>query len=555
MIRLVLGCVMMVAFTYANAQQQTVGIFRNDSTSFDGYTLFAPSAFENTYLIDNCGFIINEWESNYRPGQSAYLLDDGSLIRTARISSPFSGGGTGGRIERYNWEGELVWGYNYSTDEHHQHHDIEVLPNGNILILAWELHTPAEAIQAGRDPSRLSGRGLWSEQIVEIKPIGMMGGDIVWEWHLWDHLVQDLDSFSNNYGKVDENPRRIDINFPYNSASFDWIHANAIDYNPELDQIMINSRDFEEFWIIDHGTTTEEAAGNSGGRYGKGGDILYRWGNPMAYKKGTFEDKVFSLQHDAHWIPTGMPGEGQVMVFNNGIIRPEDSYSSVDAVQPDMQPDGSYELRADGTFGPDSLSWTYDGGDTSSFFSPRLAGSQRQPNGNTLICVGTSGRFIEIDPSGNIVWEYQSPVGADGPIPQGQFPPARDVFRTYRYAPDYPAFEGRDLTPGDPVELDPWELDCMVAGDTMTSAVYPINGTIADLRLFPNPVGHELSIFTGLSYQLSFTLFDSYGRAIQTGDVMNGRPISFAALSPGIYFLRIFDPVNQVLDTRKVIKQ
>ncbi len=261
MFRYLAICSILSLAVLCNAQQQTVGLFKNDSAAFNGYTLFAPSANNITYLIDNCGAIINSWESSYRPGQSAYLMEDGSLIRTARIGSPFSSGGTGGRIEMYSWDGALRWGYNYSTATYHQHHDIEVLPNGNVLILAWELRTPAEAIQAGRDPDRVPAAGLWSERIVEVKPVGPTDGEVVWEWHLWDHLVQDQDSLSNNFGAVEDHPELIDLNFPNNSISSDWIHANSIDYNPELDQIMINSRDFEEFWIIDHGITTEEAAG------------------------------------------------------------------------------------------------------------------------------------------------------------------------------------------------------------------------------------------------------------------------------------------------------
>ena len=84
------------------------------------------------------------------------------------------------------------------------------------------------------------------------------------------------------------------------------MHVNAVAYNAELDQIVLSSPHFNEIWIIDHGTTTEEAKGHTGGRWGKGGDILYRWGNPRAYRNGTKLDQRLFYQHNIQWIPKGL---------------------------------------------------------------------------------------------------------------------------------------------------------------------------------------------------------------------------------------------------------
>ena len=144
---------------YITGQNQTVGLFKYDNSSFDGYTLFSPN--ENTYLIDNCGKIIHSWQSSYKPGSSVYLLEDGSLLRTCRIpNSIFSGGGSGGRIEKRDWDNNLIWSYDFSNTSYHQHHDIEPMPNGNILVLCWEYKSLIDAILSGRDPSALADNEL-----------------------------------------------------------------------------------------------------------------------------------------------------------------------------------------------------------------------------------------------------------------------------------------------------------------------------------------------------------------------------------------------------------
>jgi hypothetical protein len=366
--------------------------------------------------------------------------------------------------------------------------------------------------------------------------------------------VQDVDTLSNNFGDVAAHPELIDLNFPPNSSSSDWVHANSIDYNPELDQIMINSRDFEEFWIIDHSTTTSEAASHVGGTYGHGGDILYRWGNPQSYKRGDVVDKIFSLQHDAHWIPEGMPGEGMIMVFNNGVQRPEGLYSSVDIVMPDINHDGTYNLNNEEPYGPDTLFQTIDGGDTSSFYSPRLAGAQRMPNGNTLICVGAPGRILEFDAVGKTVWHYQNPVGVNGPVEQGFIPPSRDMFRAYRYTPDFAGFIGRDLTPGDPIELEPLPSTCTIWQDSITSVEMP-SLTEDEWIIYPNPARTDIIIQSGVFSDCFYELFDILGNRVEAGHAAVGQSISCHQLPSGNYFLRIFDPRNQRHGIKKVIIQ
>ncbi len=458
----------------AEAEDITVGLIINDTTnSFNGYTLFAPNFNNNSYLIDNNGNLINSWASSYLPGLSTYLLENGKMLRAGKIvGNHFSNtGGAGGIVQIFDWDGTINWEYKYASPIHQSHHDIRMLPNGNVLMIAWELKTRAEAIAAGRGSTLFSSNELWPDHIIEVQPSGADSGIIVWEWHVWDHLIQDIDSTKPNYGIVADHPELININFIglESTTAADWIHLNSIDYNQKLDQIVISSREFDEIWIIDHNTTISEAAGHTGGLRGRGGDLLFRWGNPYAYNRGTEDNHVYFGQHNVNWISDSLSGSADIMVFNNGLGRNEGDYSSIDQITPEFDTiSGVYQLHGDSTYKPSFLTWTYTSVPVDSFFSPYISGATRQPNGNTLICSGWNGTFFEVTPAGETVWKYINPVIASGPMTQGDtilgigFLDGKQnmVFRVYRYAPDYPGLAGQDLTPQDPIEIYPSGVFC-----------------------------------------------------------------------------------------------
>jgi hypothetical protein len=455
----------------------TVGMIQCNDNLSDGYTLFSPMPTSTAYLIDNEGREIHNWTSpgGHRPGMSAYLLDDGSLLRTANIADTavgnFSGGGTAGKVERISWEGELLWSYEYSSTEYISHHDIEPMPNGNVLMIAWESKNDTEGAQAGRNPAIASdapggSNGVWPDKIVEIQPNGTSGGDVVWSWYAWDHLVQDYDPMKDNYGVVADHPELLDINFVdatgAQAGKADWMHCNGIDYNPLLDQIALSCKNMNEIYIIDHSTTTEEAAGHTGGAYGKGGDFLYRWGNPEAYDSGTSKEKRLYGQHDVQWIEQDRPGAGSLIVYNNGVGRP-DTYSSVDVITP-VVIDGEYQLDDANRFLPDASSWSWDLG--AGMYAGFISGAERLSNGNTLVTYGPRGTLYEVDLGGEIVWTYINPVTSQGIIEQGEPLPngnqanskANPVFKARKYTADHPALSGRTLTPG--TYIEPWIDAC-----------------------------------------------------------------------------------------------
>ena len=445
--------------------EPTVGLLVNEAGAFPGYTLFAPLSSTTTYLVDGEGQLVHWWDSAFRPGNSVYLLENGNLLRTGTVGGPdqkkvFDAGGAGGRVQEIAWDGTVVWDFEYAGDTFLQHHDVERMPDGNVLIVAWELKSADEAVAAGRNPNLLPDDRLWPDHVIEVQSSGPNGTEIVWEWHAWDHLVQDFDPSKANYGTVADNPGLIDLNFVSGKkGKADWNHCNSVDYDPELDQIILSVHAFDEIWIIDHGTTTQEAAGHAGGRQGKGGDLLYRWGNPEAHGAGDAGDRQLYAQHDARWIETGLPGAGNVLVFNNGMGRPEGEWSSVIEIETPAGADGAYTIGPGGIFGPAGPDWTYMADPPTDFYSHNISGAQRLENGNTLICEGATGTFFEVTAEGIVVWKYINPVTKGGILAQREEPGNGDsgsensVFRAERYGLDHPGLVGRDLTPKGTIEL------------------------------------------------------------------------------------------------------
>lgn len=448
-----------------------------------GYVLFIPPNSMSAYLINRKGEVVHEWKGTNEI-HSPYLNDDGSLFTNALdLDFPvFAGGGESGRIQKISWDSKILWDLEFSNREYHAHHDIAVMPNGNILTIAWESKSYEEAIQAGRDPENTPKAGLWPDKIVELKPKGTYEAEIVWEWHVWDHLIQDFDPDKDNYGDVAAHPELLDLSKgkelpePISQDSMDVLHKmkrawrnrtvenrgsdvyhfNAINYNEELDQIAFSSPTLDEVFIIDHSTTTEEAAGHSGGKGGKGGDFLYRWGNPQNYKQGDSTNQKLFGQHDVRWIKKGFPGEGNLTLFNNDIPMGPDSldYSAIYEIKPVMDEDGNYLLNENKRFGPKKPEWKYIAKDTISFYGSFVSGAERLKNGNTFINEGPRGRFFEVTPDGEIVWEYLNPYR--GNIHHRDGTPVQPWFFTYsnfraNFIPaEHSAFQDKKLVPLDP---------------------------------------------------------------------------------------------------------
>jgi Arylsulfotransferase (ASST) len=418
------------SFVSVSSSKDLASMDERGGRIINGQILFSPLYGTTTYLIDNTGKTNHTWSSTHTPGADVYWLGNGTILRTIRDPEYSQEGGAGGGVQKVEWDGTITWDFRYNTNGRLTHHDIKVLPNGNVLMIAWETKTRTDAIAAGRNPNTITGNSFMPDHVIEVEPTGQTTGDIVWEWHAWDHLIQDYDSSKDNYGVVGGHPELIDLNFgSFFMSNDDWLHTNSIDYNPEFDQILLSVHNFNEVWVIDHSTTTEEAVGHTGGNSGHGGDLLYRWGNPRAYRAGTASDQQLFGQHGTSWIKPSYPGAGDILIFNNGLNRPGGQYSSIDEIAPPVDANGSYYLAPGFAYGPENLTWRYTASPPTSFYDYYCSGADRLKDGDTLICDGVAGKFFEVTPDGTTVWYWTNPYPS---------PSMNDVFKIDYIPPPEP---------------------------------------------------------------------------------------------------------------------
>lgn len=455
-----------MCFYSANAYESHSGpsqlIKYKASKAYEGYTLFSPMFSDKTYLIDMLGNVVHIWEhKDDPPGLHYILLENGNILGNTRqkFTPPpegqpkqkpkpkentnpnkglnFGGGAKG--LREIDWDGNTVWDYVPGPEDGSLHHDFVRLPNGNTLTNAWEHVSKEETIAGGRNPKQTTDRGIATDVIYEVDK----SGKVVWKWNAWDHRgMNSKDHLNVNY--------ITNVIPDYRFGNPDWIHLNALDYNAETDQILVDSREFGELFIIDHKT----------------GDIVYRWGNPTTYGVGdqptltTNGDQVLFGPHDAHWIGKGLPGEGHILIFNNGWARSPVSYSSVIELDPETS----------------EIVWEYKSKSENSFSSHHISGAQRLPNGNTLVCSGNHGHFFEVTKEGEVVWEYINPVTSGGIkswFDDIGFQASNMVFQVHRYGPDFPGLKGRDLTPGGQIAediKDAWKPRVDLEGATQPGA-------------------------------------------------------------------------------------
>ncbi len=531
---------------------------------WNGLTLYSNMGSTMGYLIDTNNINVKTWAFTGGTGYSAHMMPGGDIWRS--VNNPgniLTGGGMTGRIQKINYAGTILWDYTYSSSTYCLHHDHCPLPNGNVLVISYDVKTPTDATNAGCT----SAITIWAEKVLELKPIGTNSAQIVWQWNVWDHLVQNAIVGGGNYQtSIVNNPQLLNINY---LTQKDWMHMNGIDYNPILDQITISSHWMNEWYVIDHSTTTAQAASHAGGNSGMGGDFLYRWGNPLAYQAaGT---KILNVTHDAHWIPEGSPNAGYLVGVNNaGLAGPKTAIDQVTVPRSNY----NYTYTPGIQFNPTSFTLRH----SSTGYTSNMGSSDQFPNGNQMICLATAGTIYEIDPLGNTIWTKNT---------AGSTPQAHRYTTCYinNAAPLQPTItlSGADLVSTTGVTYQWYQNGNLLAGATSQTYTPGVNGiyvvrvtdiygcvyaysagynfmgplgiaslnTINDqITIYPNPSNGIITIKTGSDQfeKIKIILFDSFGKIVL--QVNNIKTIDLSALESGIYYMNIVSEKNGTINKK-----
>ena len=489
--------------------------------SFNGFALYNEQGQNTTYLIDESQNIAHTWNLSEVCNYTVQLKENGNLVRGLRNNSNVLGGAAeGGKVHEVDPSGNVVWEFVYSSASHLSHHDLTLIGD-NVLLTAWEVKSAAELNAAGYSNATSE---KWPTHFVELEPDGNGGASIVWEWHLWDHMIQDVDASKPNYGSIKDNPQLFDVNMISGGGpgggpgrgGGDWFHVNGVDYNEELDQIAFSSRFASEIYIIDHSTTTAEAAGHTGGNSGMGGDILYRWGNPSNYNTSGAQT-IPSAVHDVRWIENdGRPNGGYLQIFNNSGLG--NSQSTVDGIQTPLDTVQGYTYtRANGqAFEPQSHSYRY----ICAYSARGQSASDKMSNGNIFVNasggMGGAGVMYEVDASGSIIW---------GPYNAGSQ-------KAFRYECDHPGI----------VALEPF------MNSTATTTCFSgmsIGEDALALVMYPNPVTDQLYVQlpSASDHASELLILDALGRVVYSRTIQPHEQelkVDFTDLATGVYNVQVY---------------
>ena len=498
-----------------------VGINYNDENALHGYTLFNTSA--GNYLIDNCGRVVHEWPSLNVTFYHPKLTPDGDILFLRY-----------GQIDKISWQGDHVLQLAPMDESLYLIYEVIVLPSGNYLCVARRSITSSELQDAGFEDVYLN-----TDIVVELD---RDNGETVWEWNIMDHVIQERDDQLPNYGIISENPQLLNMDA---ISDYDWnfeemFMINGMDYNEELDQILLSLRKSSEIIIIDHSTSTVEAAGSTGGIYGKGGDILYRWGNPQNYNRGDEEDRSLYFQHSPNWIKDG-PYKSKIICYNNGLERhnvdKSDWYSTVPVIDPPIDELGHYYIDSSAAFGPGEPIFEIDSIDEQPFFSGYTSGAQILPNGNIFISIGEGAQLVETDDMGQIYWHYI--------IPDNGY-----VFRAEKYPIDHPAFIGKDLIPGSNIEYPPSDYPCLL----FTDIVEHEGEDKLDIEMIYYSQAKELHIHSTDWHNKELSILDMFGKVVTHKQIRTYEDrIDLSFLMPGMYIVYIMDTVNDRNTHQKIL--
>ena len=341
--------------------------------------ILAVGSSNYSYILNKSGERLWNWKFDENLGNDLKLLPTAHVLAMFNNEeSPIKfGGGYSGLTQIIDFNDSITWEFEYATKDYLTHHESIFLPNGNLLMLSWERVTQEVAKMHGVN---MDG-DIFPEKIIEVDTTTK---EIIWQWRSWDHIIQDYDATKLSYGDILQNKQLIDINYALRENG-DIMHANGIYYDKSRDVIFVSINHYSEVWVIDHKYNTLETSGALG-------DLLFRLGNPRAYKD-TLSNTLFDRIHTPNLIPAGYPGSGNLLLFNNGLKAKKSS------VYEFIIPEKLTIENIDKSH----LIWSFS---DDSLFYGRISGAYRLSNGNTLICEGDYG-FWEVTDRNKIVWKYK----------------------------------------------------------------------------------------------------------------------------------------------------
>lgn len=383
--------------------------------AWSGYTIY-QAAEVGALLIDMHGREVHLWKG--LRGFPNKMLPGGFVLGSTAARDPKYGFQDEVDLVQVDWEGNIVWrfdGFEYVKDPDSEsqwmaraHHDYQREGNpvgyyvpgqeprtdgGNTLLLVHKnVHRP-----------EISDKPLLDDAIIEVD----WKGKIVWQWLCSDHFAElGFDESAKNVLARDPNTR-----FFGDHHAGDWMHINSaslvgpnkfFDQGDERfhpDNIIWDARESNIIAIIDKQT----------------GKIVWKLGPDYSGAKAKHLGWIIG-QHHAHIIPKGLPGEGNLLVFDNGgwagygLPNPASSYGQKNAVRDhsrvlEINP---VTLKIEWQYTPTEANFQAPM-DAYRFYSPYISSAQRLPNGNTLITEGADGRIFEVTCEHELVWEYISP--------------------------------------------------------------------------------------------------------------------------------------------------
>ena len=403
---------------YPTVYPTGVTIYNREKAS-NGYTLLPTS--KGALLIDMNGLEVNRWAG--LGGFPNKLLPGGQVFGTSGARDGAAAYQDQLDLLQVDWDGHVVWRWNHTelvADEGkqpqwqaRQHHDfqregsptgyyapgLEPRTNGgNTIILTHE---------NSRHPE-ITDKLLIDDKIIEVT----WDGKIVWEWRAADH-----------FGELgfNEDARKSLFSNPSlrGEAGGDWLHINCVsELGPNQWYDHGDERFAPENLIFDARNANILAIISK-----KTGNLVWRLGPRFDGSEAERHLGWIVGQHHLHMIPKGLPGAGDLLVFDNGGAAGYDAPNA-------MAPDGTNAVHRDYSrviqFNPLSLEVTWHYGpaeagwlafaDGSRVYSPFISSAQRLENGNTLITEGSDGRLIEVTPEHEVVWEYINPYYT-APVP------------------------------------------------------------------------------------------------------------------------------------------